>query len=166
MRSDGGLRRLPAAAAVRTLILTALSLGGCCHVETIDGGDDSLCAEPGDGMICPETVTRAGSVICCDFGRTITARPVIEAKGPVKSTIRYRTCSEAADAVESAFELPDPNYHEQASDLMDRIVLITATHESKSARKFRFLYVEPADGVDILRTGGMPVSSAAPSRHR
>lgn len=136
-------------------------VAGCTSVENIDCGDDTLVAEPAAGMILPKAVTRTGSTVSCDFGEVISACPVIEAKGPAKAAIKYRTYSNAADAAESVFELPNLSCDDKATDLMDRIVLITATHQSKYARKFRFLDIELSNGVDILRTGGISISSQA-----
>lgn len=117
-------------------------------------------------MIVPKTVTRSESAISCDFGEVIAARPVIEVKGRPKSRIKYRTYGNAADAVDSVFEIPDLSYREKATDLMERIVLITATHESETLRKFRYLDIELSGEADVLRTGGMPPSSAAASSLR
>lgn len=144
----------------------ALSVAGCTTVEQSNCYDDSFCVEPTDGMILPTTVTSTDCAVRFDFGEVITARPVITVTGPAKAEIRYRTCGDAAGAVESAFKLPDLDYHEKASDIMDRLVMITATHESKEVRKFRFLDIELSKGVDILRTGGMPPSSQASSPRR
>ena len=117
-------------------------------------------------MIVPKTVARSGSKVSCDFGEVVAARPVIEVKGRPKSRIKYRTYGNAADAVDSVFEIPDLSYREKATDLMERIVLVTVTHESKTLRKFRYLDIEPSDGADVLRTGGiLPSSAAASSPH-
>jgi hypothetical protein len=141
-------------------VITAVA-AGCTTVEYADGGDGTLLAEPAAGMILPKSVERTESTVSCDFGEVVTACPVIEAKGPAGTAIKYRTYSDAADAAESVFELPDLACDDKATDLMDRIVLVTATHQAKSARKFRFLDIELSNGVDILRTGGMPISSQA-----
>ena len=143
-----------------TAVITAIAVG-CTTVEYTDGGDDTLRAEPAAGMILPKSVARTESTISCDFGEVVTAWPVIEVRAPAGSVIKYRTYSDAADAAESAFVLPELSRDERATDLMDRIVLITATHQAKHARKFRFLDIELSNGVDILRTGGMPSSSRA-----
>ena len=151
---------------IAALSVIAAGVFGCTTVEDIDCGNDSFCHGQSSGMIAPRSVTRTDSALSCDFGEVITARPVVKVTGPAKSKIKYRTYSNAADAVESAFELPDLDCHEQATDIMDRLVLITATHEGKAARKFRFLDIELSDQVDILRTGGMSISSGASSPRR
>lgn len=144
--------------SIPVLCAVAAGVAGCTTVENIDCGNGSFCAEPAGGMIFPEVVSKTGSTVSCDFGRVITARPVIRVTGPAKTEIKYRTCSNAADAAESAFELPDPGYHEQAGDLMGRIALITATYESTSVRKFRFLDIELPEATDILKVGARAVT--------
>ena len=114
-------------------------------------------------MILPTVVTQTETTLSCDFGRIIAAKPVIKVTGPSKAKIKYRTCSSAADAVESEFELPDLELHERATDLMERITRNTATHESKHVQNFRFLVIELSDNVDILRTGAVQTASSGAS---
>ena len=139
------------------------SFTGCTTVEEIDCGDDSFYVSTTNGIILPNAVRKTDLSITCDFGVAITAKPIIKVSGPAKSKIKYRIYSDAADAVESDFELPDLEHHEQTTDLMNRIIRITATHESKFARKFRFLSIELSDQVYLLKAGGIPISSQASS---
>lgn len=154
------------------LLLSALFpmaafLAGCTTVEQIECGYDSLCATAFDDMILPTVVTKTETTLSCDFDRIISAKPVIKVTGPAKAKIKYRTYSNAADAVESEFELPDLELHERATDLMERTTRITATHESRNVQNFRFLDIELSNNVDILRTGAIqPVSSEASCPHR
>ena len=139
---------------------------GCTSIKHISCKDDSFYITTTNNIILPKVVARTETTATYDFSQIIVAKPVIKVSGPAKAKIKYRTYSNAADAVESVFELPDLNPHEQATDLMDRIVLITAAHESKSVRKFRFLVVELSDNVDILRTWAVPSSSQASYPHQ
>ena len=147
------------------LMLTpaAASFSGCTSVTHVDCGYDSLCSTATGDMITPTVATRTRTTLSCDFGRIITAKPVIKVTGPAKAKIKYRTYSNAADTVESEFELPDLELHEQSTDLMERITTITATHESKHVHNFRFLDIELSDNVSILRTEAMQAASSAAS---
>lgn len=140
------------------LFLMAAFFAGCTTVEQIECGYDSLCATASDDMILPTVVTKTETTLSCDFSRIISSRPVIKVTGPAKAKIKYRTYSNAADAVESEFELPDLELHKRATDLMERVTRITATHESKDVQNFRFLDIELSDNVDILRIGAKPAS--------
>ena len=140
------------------LFTATASLTGCTSVEQIECGYDSLYATAPDDIVTPAVVTIAKTTLSCDFNRIIAAKPVIKVTGPAKAKIKYRTYSNAADAVESEFELPDLELHERATDLMERVTRITATHESKDVQNFRFLDIELSDNVDILRIGAKPAS--------
>ena len=145
------------------LLLSALftattSFTGCTSVEQIECGYDSLYSTATGDIMPPTIVTQTETTLSCDFSKIITAKPVIKVTGPSKAKIKYRTYSNAADAVESEFELPDLELHERATDLMERITRITATHESKDIQNFRFLDIELSDNVDILRIGAKPAS--------
>ena len=158
--------KLPFSLLLSALFSIAALLTGCTTVEQIECGYDSLCSTATDDMEAPTVVTRTKTTISCDFNRIIAAKPVIKVTGPAKAKIKYRTYSNAADAVKSEFELPDLELHERATDLMERTTRITATHESKHVRTFRFLDIELSDDVDILRTGARPASSEASCPHR
>ena len=147
--------------SILMLTLAAAPFYGCTNVKYINCGYDSLCSTA-SGVIA-----RTKTTLSCDFQRIIAAKPVIKVTGPAKAKIKYRTYSNAADAVESEFELPDLELHERATDLMERITLITATHESKNVQNFRFLDIELLDDVDILRTWAIQTaSSEASCSHR
>jgi hypothetical protein len=143
------------------LTLEVVPFSGCTSVKHIDCGYDSFCSTASGNTITPTVIARTQTTLSYDFHSIITAKPVIKVTGPAKAKIKYRTYSDAADAAESVFELPDLSCDNKGTDLMDRIVLITATHQSKHARKFRFLDIEMSNGVDILRTGGISISSQA-----
>ena len=148
------------------LLAASVSFTGCTSVEQIYCGYDSLCSTASGGMVAPTIVTRSEKTLSCDFGKIISARPVIKVTGPAKAKIKYRTYSNTVDAAESEFELPDLELHERATDLMERITRITATHESSVIQNFRFLDIELSNDVDILRTGANPTSSEASCPHR
>ncbi len=152
--------------SILMLTLVAAPFSGCTNVKNIDCGYDSFCSTTTSDMIKPTVVTRTQTTISCDFNRIISAKPVIKVTGPAKAKIKYRIYSNAADAVESEFELPDLELHERSTDLMERITRITATHESKQIRNFRFLDIELSDNVSILRTGAVPSSEASCSHRR
>ena len=145
--------------ALLTIVLTGVI--GCVEIKENCYATESFCATTTGSLILPKAVTQTPTAITCDFGSIITAKPVIRVSGPAKAKIKYRTYSNAADAAESVFELPDLNHHERATDLMDRIVRITATHESKFVRNFRFLDIELSDRIDILKIGAMAIPSSS-----
>ena len=160
-------RRLQFPLSILMLTLAVASFSGCTNVTHVDCGYDSFCSTATSDMITPTVVTRTKTTLSCDFNGIIAAKPVIKVTGPAKAKIKYRTYSSAADAVETEFELPDLELHERATDLMERITRITATHESKIAQNFRFLDIELSDDVDILRIGAIKtVSSEASCPHR
>lgn len=140
------------------------SFTGCTTAEEVDCGNDSFYVSTTNNIILPIAVSETDLSVTYDFGIAITAKPIIKVSGPAKAKIKYRIYSDAADAVESDFELPDLEHHEQATDLMNRIIRITATHESRFVRKFRFLSIELPDQVYILTAGGIPTSSRASSQ--
>ena len=149
------------------LVFATASFFGCTNVQHIDCGYDSFCSTATGDMITPTVITRTQTTLSYDFNKIISAKPVIKVKGPAKAKIKYRTYSNAADTVESEFELPDLELHERSTDLMERITRITATHESKYILNFRFLDIELSDNVDILRTAAIKTaSSEASSPHR
>ena len=161
------MRQLKFPLSTLVLTLATASFHGCTHVKDIDCGYDSFCSTATGETITPAIVTRSGTTLSCDFSRIISANPVIKVTGPAKAKIKYRTYSSAADAVDSEFELPDLEFHEQSTDLMERTTLITATHEAKETRSFRFLDIYPSDNVNILRTWAVqPASSEASCPHR
>ena len=161
------MRRLRFLLSIMMPVIAAASFSGCTNVSHVDCGYDSFCSTATGDMIAPAAVTRTKTTFSCDFNRIISAKPVIKVTAPAKAKIKYRTYSSAADAVESEFELPELELHEQSTDLMERIALITVTHESKHIRNFRFLDIELSDDVDIIRTWAIePVSSEASFPHR
>jgi len=161
------MRQLKFLLPILMLTLAAAPFYGCTSVEHIDCGYDSFCSTASGDTITPTVIARSKTTLSCDFHRIIAARPVIKVTGPVKAKIKYRTYSNAADAVESEFELPDLELHERTTDLMERITRITATHESKDVQNFRFLDIELLDDVDILRTWAIQTaSSEASCSHR
>ena len=147
--------------SILMLTLSAAHFYGCTNAKYINCGYDSLCSTASGDVITPTVIARTKTTLSCDFHRIIAAKPVIKVTGPAKAKIKYRTYSNAADAVESEFELPDLELHERATDLMERITRITATHESKDVQNFRFLDIELSDDVDILRTGARAVQTAS-----
>ena len=149
--------------SILMLTLAAAPFYGCTNVKYINCGYDSLCSTASGDVITPTVIARTKTTLSCDFQRIIAAKPVIKVTGPAKAKIKYRTYSNAADAVESEFELPDLELHERATDLMERITLITATHESKNVQNFRFLDIELSDDVDILRTWARKTASSEAS---
>ena len=160
------LQRLSFLTLISALVPVAIGFIGCTTVRQIDCGNDSFCSTTTGDMIVPNVVAKTEKTISYDFNKIIFAKPVIKVSGLAKAKIKYRIYSNAADAVESVFELPDIDPREQATDLMDSIARITATYESPYARKFRFLDIELSDEVDILRTGAIPISSEASSPHQ
>ena len=158
--------KLPFPLLLSALFSITAFFTGCTTVEQIECGYDSLCSTATGDVTLPTVVTQTETTLSCDFNRIIAAKPVIKVTGPSKAKIKYRTYSNAADAVESEFELPDLELHERATDLMERITRITATHESKDIQNFRFLDIELIDDVDILRIGAMEASSEASCPHR
>ena len=155
------IRQLKFILAILMLPLAAAPFSGCTSVEHIDCGYDSFCSTSTGYVIMPAVATRTRTTLSYDFKRIIAAKPVIKVTGPPKAKIKYSTYSSAADAVESEFELPDLELHERATDPMERIVRITATHESMHIRNFRFLDIELSDNVDILRTGAIQSLSSS-----
>ena len=161
------MKRLQFPPSILVLTLAAASFHGCTGIQYDNCGYDSLCATAAGDAIAPAVVARTGTTLSCDFGGPVSARPVIKVNGPSKAKIKYRTYSNAADTVESEFELPDLDLHEKATDLMERITRITATHESRQVLNFRYLDIELSDDVDILRIEALrTVSSEASSPHR
>lgn len=147
--------------SISTLALAATTFSGCTSVTNVDCGYDSFCPTAAGNLTMPTTITRTSTTLSCDFGKVIAARPLIEVTGPAKAKIKYRTYSSAAGAVESEFELPDLELHERVTDLMERTIRITATHESKHIQDFRFLDIELSSNVDILKTGAIQTTSSA-----
>ena len=160
------LRQFPSLLLISLLPPITISFTGCTTVEETSCGNDSFFVSTTNNIISPNVISKTESSITYDFGNVITAKPIIKASGPAKAKIKYRTYSNAADAVESAFELPDLEHHERATDLMDRIIRVTATYESEFTRKFRFLDIELSNKVDILKAGGVPISSQASFPHQ
>lgn len=162
------IRQLKFLLSILMLTFAVVPFFGCTNVMNINCGYDSFCSTTTSDMITPIVVTRSKTTLSCDFNRIITAKPVIKVTGPAKAKIKYRIYSNAADAVESEFELPDLELHERSTDLMERIIWITATHESKHIRSFRFLDIDLSDNVNILRIGAVAAqaSSEASCPHR
>ena len=161
------MQRLKILLSTLMLTLEVAPFSGCTSVKHIDCGYDSFCSTASGNTITPTVIARTQTTLSYDFHSIIAAKPVIKVTGPAKAKIKYRTYSSAADAVESEFELPDLELHERATDIMERITRITATHESKDVQNFRFLDIELLDDVDILRTWAIETaSSEASSPHR